>query len=685
MRAMGLLMIGIAMHTLPWIPNNLHGQVYCQSYAIVRIDTCTSSIELDRRPTADLTSGALLLLHRSQGAIEYGIAAAGAMMLCSLDTVSDRRIFLQEDIRQLCAPDAKLQLVIPLHVAELDQHDDVRCMPWNGRHGGIIAIVDRVIDIRHKRIDASGCGFRGGYNVFSTSDTTISDVRSWNLRSESYATRTDLSSGSNGNPRNGGGAGGSMSGFGGNGGGTSTAFQPPQPGGTSSNAALHQRTVFGAGGGAGHRNDLNTSTGGRGGGLIILVADSIIADASTNISAAGLPGTDARYDGAGGGGAGGTIVLAGAGRFTSGTIDLRGGGGGNVVAGLFASGPGGGGAGGTLVTSGPLPVSTILGTGGKAGLVLGMQQNPDPHGAQNGEDAIFQAGQEVFLQRTMRRALPLLLKARDSIVPYGSTTMIYAKAEGLISWNDPDVVPLALDGSVVETPGIIQARWFGCRVITPSGCMQSDSIRIAPELETVTLVVDADYSRAKPGDTIDVFIRMTLSGPLDRHVQGVAIISSYAGVAQALRGRLVAGQRTSVNVPFSIAPGTTSTFRREKFAVVLGDSVATQLRIDSVLLERPTLQVRRRHGRISLDDICVAGGRTRLFNPYTPTFKIEGRRITAYAQQAAVIDILGREVQCGVSRHTDATILQIPQHVRGALFLFIENNGHAVTTPFWLE
>ena len=138
-------------------------------------------------------------------------------------------------------------------------------------------------------------------------------------------------------------------------------------------------------------------------------------------------------------------------------------------------------------------------------------------------------------------------------------------------------------------------------------------------------------------------------------------------------------------MPFIIAPGATSTFRRERFAIVLGDSVATQLRVDSVSLERPTLQVRRRHGRISLDDLCVAGGRTRLFNPHTPTFKIEGRRITIHAEQVALVDILGRYVPCTISHHSDATIVQLPQHVRGALFIIMEHQGHAVTTPFWLD
>ncbi len=670
---------------LLWISIDLQAQVYCQSYGVVSVDTCSSIIVLDRRPTVALASGAPLLLHRSQGPAEVGPQAAGSIMLCSLDTINDRRIYLHEDIRQLCAPGAKLQLVIPLRAENLAEHDTVRCIPWNGRHGGIIVMVDSVIDVRQKCIDASGCGFRGGYHVFSTADTTGSNERTWQLHSESYATQVDAVSNRNGPSRNGGGAGGSMSGLGGNGGGTSTAFLPTQPGGTSTNGVLHQRTVFGAGGGAGHRNDLNTSAGGRGGGLIIVVADSIVADTSTYLSVAGRPGSSARYDGAGGGGAGGAIVMAGYGSLSSGTIDLRGGDGGSVIAGLFASGPGGGGSGGTLVTLGPLPSSTIQGAGGKSGSIIELGHPPTQYGAQHGNDAILIDRTETLLRRTNRGAAPLRLQARDTIVPYGGTTTIYAKAEGLISWNDPDVVLLVSDGSIVQTPTIMQARWFCCRVLSPSGCVQVDSIRITPELETVTLVVEADYARARPGDTIDVFIRMTLSAPLDRQVQGTAIVSSYAGVAQALRGRPVPGHRTSINIPFSIEPGSTSTFRRARFAIVLGDSATTQLRIDSVLLERSALQVRRRHGRISLDDLCVAGGRTRLFNPHTPTFKIEGRRITAYAQKVAIVDILGRDVPCTISHQSDATIIQPAEHIGGALFIVMEQDGHAVTLPLWLE
>lgn len=675
----------IAALTMLWTSFDLLAQVYCQSYSVAIVDTCSSIIELDRRPTVALSSGTQLLLHRSQGLAEDGVNAAGVMMLCSLDTINGQRIYLRDDIRQLCAPNAKIQLIIPLRTDDLQEHSEVRCMPWNGRHGGIIALVDRAIDLRNKRVNADGCGFRGGYHVFSTADTVSNDQRTWQIRSESYTTQLDASSGRSGRPRNAGGAGGSMSGFGGNGGGTSTAFQPTQPGGSSTDAMLHQHTVFGAGGGAGHRNDLNTSAGGRGGGLIIIVADSIIADTATFMSVAGSPGASARYDGAGGGGAGGTVVLSGPGRLSGGTIDLRGGNGGSVVAGLFGSGPGGGGAGGILVSSGAQPLSNIQGDGGTAGSVIASNNHTGTYGAENGNNAIIHDRKEVFLPRSMRRATPLRLQARDTVVPYGSTTTIVAQAEGVITWNNPDIVRLIRDGTLVETPVITQARWFSCSVITPSGCMQHDSIRIRPELDAVSLVVEADYARAKPGDTIDVFIRMSLSAPLDRQVQGVAIVSSYAGVAQALRGRHVAEHRTSSSIPFTIAPGSTSTFRREKFAIVLGDSAATQLRIDSVSLDRPTLQVRRRHGRISLDDLCVTGGRMRLFNPHSPKFTIEDRRITAHAEQVWIVDILGRDVPCVITRQSDVTIVQLPQHARGAMFLRMRQHDVVATVPIWLE
>lgn len=149
-----------------------------------------------------------------------------------------------------------------------------------------------------------------------------------------------------------------------------TAFEP------ASNPAVfgeHQYASLGGGGGAGSTNDnvnFANSSGGTGGGIVIIRAGSIAGTGSISANGGDAPDvlTD---DGAGGGGGGGWILVsARQASSPSLTMTARGGAGGDASGGM---GAGGGGGGGYIGTSTTLPAPSIGGvTGGAAGSISGV-------------------------------------------------------------------------------------------------------------------------------------------------------------------------------------------------------------------------------------------------------------------------------------------------------------------------
>jgi uncharacterized repeat protein (TIGR01451 family) len=153
------------------------------------------------------------------------------------------------------------------------------------------------------------------------------------------------------------------------------------------------RVVFGGGGGAGD-NNVNSqpteSSGANGGGLVMIRAGRIIGSGA--ISARGARAADNPLnDGAGGGGAGGSVIaVAGIWNVTSLQINVAGGRGGDAwAAGTSAHGSGGGGAGGVVIRSGSASVSNNGGPNG----ITNTGDTPSggaDHGAEDGGVGIDQ-------------------------------------------------------------------------------------------------------------------------------------------------------------------------------------------------------------------------------------------------------------------------------------------------------
>lgn len=273
----------------------------------------------------------------------------------------------------------------------------ISTVAWNGQIGGVTAFkVNGNLNL-NASITADLAGFAGGaVSTNNGADCTSSPFRNSNAgfgqkgegiywRSDSdflYARGKYANGGGGGNPHNGGGGGGSNFTAGGDGGRgfNSGTDCPTKPAGGIGGAALaahinSSRFFLGGGGGGGQQNNTVGTPGARGGGIIMIEADSIIvAGSCTNriISANGGSTADAGNDAAGGAGAGGSIVLDIKGIRVRSTcpllIQANGGIGGRTNDASVHGGGGGGGQGAVIISNlGPFvntTIQTVPGTGG---------------------------------------------------------------------------------------------------------------------------------------------------------------------------------------------------------------------------------------------------------------------------------------------------------------------------------
>lgn len=270
---------------------------------------------------------------------------------------------------------------------------DITSVPWDGSTGGVVAFrVDGTLTLNHN-ISADNAGFRGGMNnagSAGTCDATIYRVAAndfiankgegiYKITNTAYVAGRGkiLNGGGGGNSHNAGGGGGSNVSAGGEGGkGYNCSASSGGLGGLSLYSFISADRVFpGGGGGAGEANNNYTTTGGSGGGIIIIKATQVITSgtgAGLKISANGQTPVNVGNDGAGAGGAGGSILLNVQSWNIAATktlsISTGGGSGGNVTD-ATAHGGGGGGGQGAVIFSTAVPTSNITTTtlNGKGG------------------------------------------------------------------------------------------------------------------------------------------------------------------------------------------------------------------------------------------------------------------------------------------------------------------------------
>ena len=305
---------------------------------------------------------------------------------------------------------------------------DIKTPPFNGVAGGIIAFdVSGSMNFNGKKIDASEKGFRGGFGRRDASGANTNSlyvVNSSSVNSSgkgegiagtpkymydgynevvnvddglpggSFGKGAPANGGGAGNAHNAGGGGGGHGGQGGNGGdgvvNQGTSFPNGGRPGSVSFAGVNPditRIILGGGGGGGHANNALTGVkGGVGGGIILLNVGRISGEgtvlANGGQGQVGVAGTNP--DGAGGGGAGGTVFIKVSNPDPAAklTIEVKGGNGGSTVDGTNSHGPGGGGGGGLVFYAMSQGTLVINKNKGKSGLNSQLM----PHGAEDGDD-----------------------------------------------------------------------------------------------------------------------------------------------------------------------------------------------------------------------------------------------------------------------------------------------------------
>ncbi|MCC7502046.1 MAG: tandem-95 repeat protein, partial [Flavobacteriales bacterium] len=324
----------------------------------------------------------------------------------------------------------RFQVVRVPQYSNLTLTSNLVCPPWNGYAGGIVAFdVAGAFAFGGFTISANGRGFRAGYqeqavsgsnlaNTYVTTSLTESSGKgeniagtprymwdgftavdlgsSWNgFPSGDFGRGAPGNGGGGGNDHNAGGGGGANGGAGGVGGIGWEGGGGSWPNGGRPGTQLTQvlgRLFLGGGGGGGDANNALTGVkGGVGGGLVIINAGRI--DGTGTITANGDDGDVGAYgsapDGAGGGGAAGTIFVNATQNSPTANLSLiaNGGRGGNTLNDSgFEHGPGGGGGGGAIwynVVGGTVSTSVVKGLSGKANGGSGIA-----HGAADGQDGV---------------------------------------------------------------------------------------------------------------------------------------------------------------------------------------------------------------------------------------------------------------------------------------------------------
>lgn len=585
-----------------------------------------------------------------------------------VDTLVGSALHLQYVLQGRYDPHGELQVIKtncgPFH----DTASTCTVLPWNGQHGGVLAVICRDTLVLDGSITASGVGFRGGiplHNARDTSDEQISTTPEGIIPSR------------NGQARNGGGYGGSLVAHGGRGGSTTDAFpivDIQSPGEIIDTRDTSRcRAFMGSGGGYGHQNDLRGGRGGSGGGIVILSAPVIIATNRASIDASGGNGDDAQQDGAGGGGSGGTIMLLTDTIIGTLRCDVSGGSGGSTRGTQYRYGPGGGGSGGLLHVADQELLSAIRlqrGGGAGGGSLREGGQIVFTHNATPGEEGVIRVRPWNLLHSRLLYT-PRMLDVRDTTIDGISHRLITPRSGTVVTWY--------LDGQ--QTNGAAELRLLSTARV---GTVEADVLlngciaRIAVDLPQHPTADDAirvamDNVRANAGDTVSLFIRIeriTSRATL----RGSVYLRLYQPVVLPLKERDRRRSRyATVELPFTLASDAQRTFRRVEAIALLGDSSSVQMSIDSVAISPGATIVELQHGRLTLNDICDTQG-SRLFD-YATGFSIQGREVRIRGDDGVVTDVTGR-VLCTLVPEASGWIRgSVPQTFRGMCFVTVTAQG----------
>lgn len=365
------------------------------------------------------------------------------------------------------------------------------CAAWNGTSGGILIFEASGTLTLNADIDVSGNGFRGGqtclagfgcsnqnfflnFTPFCNSGQKGEGIAEW-VAGQDGGMGKLANGGGGGNPGNSGGGGGGNFGSGGLGGFEYSgcgATGVQGRGGALLNFVPGKLFMGGGGGGGFSDNSQSVTAGTNGGGMIYIKANAIAGNNFYIRSNSPNQTLVANDESAGGGGAGGTIVLNVT-NYTSNTnVEANGGKGGDTFNFIFTNnchGPGAGGSGGTLWLNQAVAPANLafVANGGLSGLVM-HPTSPcfnTPFGATAGA-----AGGILFNFIPPSILTPVNLGNDTAICP--SQSVLLNAGAGFASY-------LWQNGSQLQTITASVADTFYVVVTDAAGCTATDSVIIS--------------------------------------------------------------------------------------------------------------------------------------------------------------------------------------------------------------
>lgn len=274
-------------------------------YANTTASATSGSTALTAGSGTGFAAGDLVIIHQSRN----GGAGAGAWELNKISSVGGGTNWtLGYATVQAYDTTAQVYRLAQNTNITIDSTKTLTGVAWDGTKGGIVALLANGTVTMTGKISVSGIGYRNGTGGGGAGQATSGEGTSGAQASQSTA---------NGN--GGGGAkldadAGEASGGGGAGGGAGTNGGYDNPSGrtfgvggsVSGNAGLTLMTFGGGGGGGQQQNPSSVGTPGLGGGLILIIAKTIIYNGDITIA----NGTDGGSRDSGGGG-GGSVLLKG--------------------------------------------------------------------------------------------------------------------------------------------------------------------------------------------------------------------------------------------------------------------------------------------------------------------------------------------------------------------------------------
>ena len=517
--------------------------------AVTAIDTCSGKLTVS--DTTGFQAGTSVLLIQMQGAeivstnnFLYGIIQsmnfAGRYERAVIDSVGPNVLFVQKRLVYPFSVAGKLQVVSIPQYTNAVVTDTLKCQPWNGATGGILALEASGTLTLNAPVLADGAGFRGGAayvgsgnncNFLAPEVGYFYPIPNWRggYKGEGIALPQagkelgrgpQAGGGGGGNDHNSGGGGGGNVTDGGNGGENDEpsllGCDGYYPGVRGYGAFFSDKRMFlGGGGGAGHSNNALQGAGANGGGIIFIEAGDIDGSFPV-ISANGASATFSNGDGAGGGGAGGTIRLKSGSAPAGITVRANGGIGGNTINNNAnrCFGPGGGGAGGRILTN---LFGITAPVGGLAGVVTGSTNscNGSTGGATNGDaglvdtlSGIPQGTEDYVIPQIVGSPLPDTLCPGETAVFLvlandGNWTYQWQVDDGT-GWQDIAGGPqyAGFQNDTLTVSNVLAGQnglQFRCRVLR-AGCYEVVSNAAAIVLASVPT---AGFTTAQNGSTVD--------------------------------------------------------------------------------------------------------------------------------------------------------------------------------------